>query len=159
MVRSVFLRGLAIIYLIAFVSLLPQMDGLIGSHGILPVHDYLKNVHADYGARAYTLLPTLAWLNSSDWFLHAMVWAGIALSLLLLIGLVPLPAAIGLYVLYLSLDTAGQTFFTFQWDSLLLEVGFAAILLTPTGIRPSYSAPPSRLAVWVFRLLLFRLMF
>src|SRR5213079_2678965 len=119
MTRSLFLRGLAIIYLIAFVSLLPQVAGLIGSHGILPAHDYLESVHSDYGATAYFLLPTLAWLNSSDWFLYAMVWSGIVLAAALLIGVVPLPATIGLYILYLSTDTVGQTFYSFQWDALL----------------------------------------
>jgi hypothetical protein len=158
MTRSLFLRGLAVIYLIAFASLLPQVSGLIGSHGILPAHDYLENIHSEYGASGYALFPTLAWLNASDVFLRAMVWAGIALAILLLIGLGPLPAAIGLYALYLSVDTVGQAFYSFQWDALLLEVGFAAILLAPRGVRPSYKDPPSRVAVWVFRLLIFRLM-
>jgi len=157
-IRSIFLRGLAIIYLIAFASLLPQVDGLIGSHGILPASEYLGNIRAEYGASAYTFFPTLAWLNSSDLFLHVLVWAGLVFSGLLLAGFLPLPATIALYVLYLSLDTVGQTFYSFQWDSLLLEVGFAAVLLAPTGIRPSYASPPTRLAVWVFRLLIFRLM-
>jgi hypothetical protein len=158
MVRSIFLRGLAVIYIIAFASLLPQIDGLIGSHGILPTSDYLHNLRTDYGVTAYGLFPTLAWFDSSDTFLHVMVWAGIGLALLLMIGLVPLPAAIGLYLLYLSLDTIGQVFYSFQWDSLLLEVGFVAVLLAPVGFRPSYRTPPSNLAVWVFRFLLFRLM-
>lgn len=158
MTRSVFLRGLAVIYLIAFASLLPQLDGLIGSHGILPAHDYLQNAHDQYGAKAYALLPTLAWLNSSDLFLHVLVWGGIALAVMLLAGFIPLPAVIGLYVLYLSIDTVGQTFYSFQWDALLLEVGFAAVLVAPPGFRPAYTTPPSRLAVWLFRLLIFRLM-
>src|SRR5262249_59254759 len=42
---------------------------------------------------------------------------------------------------------------------VLLEVGLAAVLLPPPGLHPSYKSPPSRLAVWVFRFLLFRLMF
>src|SRR5262245_18702019 len=88
-----------------------------------------------------------------------MVWAGIVLAVCLFTGLVPLPAAIGLYVLYLSIDSIGQVFYSFQWDALLLEVGFAAVLLTPPGFHPSYKSPPSRMAVWVFRFLLFRLMF
>ena len=159
MTRSIFLRGLAIVYIIAFASLLPQIDGLIGSGGITPGHEYLQSLRSDYGVSAYGLFPTLAWFNSSDAFLHGMVWAGIGLAVLLLIGFVPLPAAIGLYLLYLSIDTVGQVFYSFQWDALLLEVGFAAVLLTPVGVHPSYKTPPSRLAVWVFRFLLFRLMF
>jgi len=158
MPRSLFLRGLAVIYLIAFASLLPQLDGLIGSNGISPAHDFLQTLRTDYGARAYTLFPTLAWVNSSDMFLHSIVWAGIALSVLLLIGVIPLPAAIGLYVLYLSIDTVGQVFYSFQWDALLLEAGFAAVLFAPLGWRASYKSPPSRIAVWVFWFLIFRLM-
>ena len=37
MARSVLLRGLAIVYLIAFASMLPQINGLVGSNGILPI--------------------------------------------------------------------------------------------------------------------------
>jgi hypothetical protein len=156
--RSLFLRGLALIYLIAFASLLPQMSGLIGAHGILPAHDYLETVRSDYGRSSYTLFPTLAWLDSSDTFIRGLVWAGVAFSLCLLAGLIPLPATIFLFLLYLSLDTVGQVFFSFQWDALLLETGFAAILLAPWGLRPSYSAPVPRVTLWVFRFLIFRLM-
>ena len=146
------------IYLIAFASLLPQIHGLIGSHGILPAHDYLQSLRADYGQSAYTLFPTLAWLNSSDMFLVGMVWAGIALAVMLLLRVLPLPVTIGLWVLYLSIDTVGQVFYSFQWDALLLEVGFAAILIAPWGWRPSYSTPVSRIGLLVFTFLIFRLM-
>src|SRR5690242_6623300 len=131
MIRSVFLRGLAIIYLIAFASLLPQMDGLIGSNGILPVKDFLDAVHAQFGPKAYALLPTFAWINASDAFVHGMVWAGMILSVLLLVGIAPLAVTLALYFLYLSVSTVGQTFYSFQWDALLLEVGFAAVLVAP----------------------------
>src|SRR5262249_33622436 len=159
MSRSIFLRGLALIYLIAFGSLLPQVAGLIGSHGVLPAQEFLQNVRSDYGLGAYALFPTLAWLNASDTFIYVMVWAGIVFAVLLLLGIIPFPAAVALYMLYLSVDTIGQTFYSFQWDALLLEVGFAALLLAPVVFRASYEASPSRVAVWVFRLLLFRLMF
>src|SRR5215831_15656816 len=109
--RSILLRGLAIIYLIAFASLLPQLSGLIGSHGILPARDYLQSLHTDYGRSAYTVFPTLAWFNSSDAFLFGMAWAGIGCAVLLLVGVFPLPATIGLFVLYLSGDTVGQVFY------------------------------------------------
>src|SRR5213594_1347723 len=158
MARSVFLRGLAIVYLIAFASLLPQVDGLIGPNGILPVNEYLDTIDSEYGNTCYALFPTLAWFDSSDTFLHLMIWGGMVLAILLFARVLPLVAAIGLWVLYLSLDTAGQIFFSFQWDALLLETGFAAILLTPWGVRPAYSDPPPRMAIWLFRFLLFRFM-
>lgn len=132
--RSVFLRGLGLVYLIAFLSLAPQIIGLIGERGILPSRDY------------------------SDTSLLLMCWSGAALAAGLIIGILPVPAAIGLYALYLLLDLAGQDFLSFQWDALLLEAGFAAILLAPFGLRPSYSQQPSMIALWVQRLLIFRLM-
>ena len=135
------------------------MGGLVGSNGILPVQEYLQNVRADYGSGAYLLFPTLAWINSSDAFLKAIVWLGIGFAVLLFFRVIPLPAAIALFVLYLSVDSIGQAFYSFQWDALLLEVGFAAFLVAPAGWRPSYGTPPSTISVWVFRFLLFRLMF
>src|SRR3989441_5863941 len=104
------------------------------------------------------LFPTPAWFNSSDAFLHALIWAGIVLSVALFFRILPLAAAIGLYILYLSVDTAGQVFFSFQWDALLLETGVAAILLAPWGLRPAYTDPPPRMAIWTLRFLIFRLM-
>src|SRR5881397_1111789 len=97
MARSVFLRGLAIVYLIAFASLLPQVDGLIGSNGILPVNDYLDTIDSEYGNNGYALFPTLAWFDSSNTFLHVMIWAGMALAILLFARVLPLVAAIGLW--------------------------------------------------------------
>jgi lipase maturation factor 1 len=158
MARSALLRGLAIVYLIAFASMLPQVNGLIGSNGILPVADYLDTIDSEYGNTGYAMFPTLAWFDSSDRFLHVLIWAGIVLSTLLFFRILPVLTALGLYVVYLSLDTAGQVFFSFQWDALLLEAGFAAILLAPWGFRPKYGEPPPRTTIWVFRFLIFRLM-
>src|SRR5438094_1034443 len=115
-------------------------------------------MYSEYGNTGYALFPTLAWFDSNDTFLHVMIWAGMVLAILLFARVLPLGAAIGLWVLYLSLDTAGQVFFSFQWDALLLETGFAAILLAPMGLRPAYSDPPPRIAIWLFRFLLFRFM-
>ena len=67
-------------------------------------------------------------------------------------------SVIGLYVLYLSVDTIGQAFFSFQWDALLLEAGFAATLVTPFGLWPAFHKPTSRIGICVLRFLVFRLM-
>src|SRR5215467_9736113 len=53
-----FLRVLAVIYLIAFVSLWVQVDGLVGSNGISPFNEFLPAVRAQLGPDAYTFLPT-----------------------------------------------------------------------------------------------------
>jgi len=44
LVRLLFLRGVAAIYLIAFVSALNQFPALLGERGLLPVRDFLDAV-------------------------------------------------------------------------------------------------------------------
>jgi len=156
-----FLRGLGLIYLAAFVSLWVQVDGLIGSGGILPAADYLRSAHDALGGGAYRLLPTLLWLHPSDAALHALCAGGALAALLLTVGIVPLAGAAAAWVFYLSLTVAGQTFLSFQWDNLLLETGLLAAFAAPAGWRPGWAtdSPPSRLTVFLFRGLLFKLMF
>jgi predicted DCC family thiol-disulfide oxidoreductase YuxK len=74
--RDLFLRSLGAIYLIAFLSLWMQIDGLVGEHGILPVGQHLKFAREQLGSDAFFLLPTLCWFNSSKAFLHFMCGAG-----------------------------------------------------------------------------------
>ena len=158
--RRWFLRALGLIYLIAFVSLWVQVDGLIGSDGISPIKQFLPAVQERLGGRAYWLLPTLCWFNSSNAFLHFLCAGGVALSLLLIAGFVPMVSLIALFVFYLSLTIAGQTFLSFQWDILLLETGFLAIFLAPWQLWPKRGreAPVSRAALFLLKLLLFKLM-
>jgi predicted DCC family thiol-disulfide oxidoreductase YuxK len=156
--RAMLLHGLALVYFLAFAALLPQILGLIGQRGILPAGEYLQDISSQIGSARYAMFPTLTWLNSSDGLLSGMCWAGIALSAVLLFRVAPAAAVPALYVLYLSIDTVGQTFLSFQWDALLLEAGFAAILLAPRGWRPRYATEPRRIGIWVMRFLVFRLM-
>src|SRR6266478_5578920 len=129
--RRWFLRALGVIYLIAFVSLWVQVDGLIGSDGMSPLNRFLPAVRAQLGPDAYTLLPTLCWFDSSNAFLHLLCGGGVAVSLLLIFGIAPALSLVALFVFYLSLTIAGQTFLSFQWDILLLETGFLSIFLAP----------------------------
>jgi predicted DCC family thiol-disulfide oxidoreductase YuxK len=158
--RRWFLRSLGGIYLIAFVSLWMQVDGLIGERGILPVADYLPATRAHFGDKALFFLPTLCWLNSSDAFLHFLCGAGAVVSVLLIAGFLPVVSLILLFVLYLSLTIAGQTFLSFQWDILLLETGFLAIFFAPARWRIGQvsDAAVSRAGHFLLKLLLFKLM-
>ena len=87
--------------------------------------------------------------------------AGAVLSVLLLVGIAPIPILGSLWALYLSLAVAGQVFLGYQWDALLLETGLLAVWLAPGGLRPrpGRESPPPPVVVWLFRWLLFRLMF
>jgi lipase maturation factor 1 len=158
--RQGFVRALGSIYLIAFVSLWLQVDGLIGENGISPIGQYLQLAREHLGASAPFLLPTLCWLNSSDAFLHFLCGAGAVLSVLLIAGLAPVLSLVLLFSLYLSLTIAGQTFLSFQWDILLLEAGFLAIFFAPLRWRMSgdRAAPFSRAGFFLLKLLLFKLM-
>jgi predicted DCC family thiol-disulfide oxidoreductase YuxK len=147
-VEWIFLRILAVIYLVAFTSFGMQVTGLIGARGIAPVGRYLAAVSQTFGPAGYRMMPTLFWLAHGDGVLLAACWAGIAISLVLLLGYFERVSLICLYVLYFSLCTAGQEFMSFQWDFLLLETGFLAIFLGQ-----------SKLVVFLFRWLAFRLTF
>jgi hypothetical protein len=142
--RSLFLRGLALVYFIAFASLTPQILGLIGERGIVP---------------AIETVPSVLFFPMSDALLRALPWAGMVLAAMLFFRIVPMAAVVCLYLLYLNIAGIGQDFFTFQWDVLLLEAGFAAILVTPFGVMPRYSnRSTSAIGIWVLRFLIFRLM-
>ena len=155
-----YLRAVGLIFLIAFVSLWVQIDGLIGSSGIIPVSEFLPGARAQLGDRALSILPTLCWLNSSDAFLHFLCGGGVVLSLLLIFRIAPALSLVGLVVFYLSLAIAGQTFLSFQWDILLLETGFLSIFLAPWRLWPKRGTDPpiSRVALFLLKLLLFKLM-
>ena len=142
-----FLRTLGLAYLFAFASFAGQAAGLIGSHGISPVAEYLHSLREYYGA-VYWQVPTIFWFNAGDRMIKALGIAGIALSVLLFLGVRWRIVRVALFVLYLSLVTGGQEFMGYQWDALLLEAGFLAILL---GSSP--------VIVWLYRWLLFRLIF
>ena len=160
--RSLFLGLLGLVYLIAFTSLWVQIDGLVGSDGILPVADYLDWISERAGAERYRIVPTLLWLGDGDLALHLLCGGGVLLSLALIVGVAPIPVLVLLWAFYLSLSVGGQTFLSFQWDALLLETGFCALFVAPATLRPRgirWATPPSRAGLWLLRLLLFKLMF
>ena len=168
--RRWFLRVLGLIYLIAFVSLWVQVDGLVGNNGISPVSRFLPAVGQQLGSEAYFLLPTLCWFDTSNAFLYFLCGGGVVLSLLLILGIAPALSLVVLFIFYLSLTIAGQVFLNFQWDVLLLEAGFLAIFLAPWRLWPRElswwagsaasptASPVSRAGLFLLKLLLFKLM-
>jgi hypothetical protein len=157
--RAIFLRGLALVYLAAFVSLVVQLDGLFGSRGILPAREFLDAVRPMLGQERYLRLPTVFWLDASDRALHLVCWGGVVASAACAVGVVPRVCLGLLWVGYLSLMGVGQPFLGYQWDTLLLETGFLAILFAPGSLWLDQARrEPAPLAVWLLRWLLFRLM-
>jgi lipase maturation factor 1 len=180
--RWLFLRALAIVYLIAFWSLSSQVLGLIGSKGIYPARETLILAAQQFGSSRYHALPTLCWIGAatpeevgaaeataagpswfgaSDGFLRGMCIGGIVLSIALLLGLWPPLTLTLLWIFYLSLVAVGRDFLSFQWDVLLLETTVLAIFFSSGRVLPKFSRErlPSGLIVFVLYFLLFRLMF
>src|SRR6202165_1747349 len=151
--RLVFARGLAAIYLIAFLTAVNQFRPLLGERGLLPAPRFLAAV-------PFRLSPSLFHLRYSDRLLAAVAWLGVLLSAAILVGLADAAPLLlwmlvwlVLWVLYLSIVNIGQTFYAFGWESLLLEAGFFAIFL-----GPAWMAPPV-VVIWMIRWLLFRVEF
>ena len=135
--RFVFLRLLALVYLAAFVSLGSQVHGLIGEVGLLPAREFLSAVHRSRGDEAFWLLPTLGWLGAGDTALRVLCGGGALAALLALLGFAQGPLFAVCWAFYLSLVHLGQDFLSFQWDVLLVETGFVALLLSPwAGLLP-----------------------
>lgn len=156
---ALFLRLMGVVYATAFVSLWIQVVGLVGTHGILPAGEFLDAVASRFGPVRYWYLPSFFWISASNTALHAVCTAGTICSLLAFIGFIPGIALAGAWFCYLSLVAVGQNFLQFQWDGLLLEAGFIAVLMAPWRWRLGGSPPPSRAALWIARWLVFRLMF
>jgi len=157
--RFAVLRLLALVYLVAFLSLAFQLDPLLGSHGLLPVARFLREVHADLGANAYWKVPTLLWVASSDGAMHAACWAGVALSAAALVGATNAFVQLALWLFYMSFVHVGQIFYGYGWEIQLLETGFLAVFLCPaSSLRAMPPSRTPRIVVWLLRWLVFRVM-
>src|SRR5690606_18317741 len=162
-VRTLYLRGLGGVYLLAFTSLVPQIRGLWGSRGIQPAPQTLElsgRSLPSIGERIQSK-PTLFWFTGADeQTLRRAARGGQVAGLLLLLNVAPLPALTAATVLYLSFLGIGRGFLAFQWDALLVESGLHALLIAPWGLLPGVGRrEPAGLALLAQRLLLFRLNF
>ncbi|PYR65706.1 MAG: hypothetical protein DMF88_18890, partial [Acidobacteria bacterium] len=151
--RFVFERALAALYLVAFLVAANQFVPLLGERGLLPVSRFTQSV-------PFRASPSLFYLSHSDTAFRVCAWVGVALAVLTLIGwpqqrgsVVAAVVWASMWLLYLSFVNVGQTFYGFGWETLLLESGFLAIFLG------GWTTQPSMWLVWMYRWLLFRVMF
>ncbi|MFF4394448.1 lipase maturation factor family protein [Streptomyces sp. NPDC001480] len=151
--RLVFQRALAALYLVAFLGAALQFRALLGERGMLPIPRFVERV-------PFRRAPSLFHLRYSDRLFAACAWTGCAVSAALLAGLdsrLPLWGGMLLWLvpwaLYLSIVNVGQTWYAFGWESLLLEVGFLAVLLGNDEV-----APPV-VVLFLLRWVLFRVEF
>lgn len=151
--RLVFERTLAAIYLVAFLVARNQFRALLADEGMLPIRRFVQRV-------PFRRSPSIFHLHYSDRFFEALAWVGVAVAAATVVGVTErLPVAayllvwLLLWVLYLSIVNVGQTWYSFGWESLLLEAGFLAMFLC------GGSTAPPLLVLVLLRWLLFRLEF
>ena len=149
LVSFLFLRLFGLIYLSAFVSFGVQAQGLIGSHGILPLAELVDAVASRFGAERFFLMPMVFWWNDSDFAIQAVCWAGAGLSLLLVLqsAAAPQPVAALCALSLAALCRAGLH--DLPVGHVPAGGGFLALLL-------SFATTPG---IWLLRWLLFRFMF
>src|SRR5215471_12356683 len=161
-VRWLFLRALGAIYLSAFFSLVFQIRGLIGPHGILPASLYLQAVaHSFHSWQRVWYAPTLLWFSTQSGTLDAMCWVGMIAAVLLFLNLWP-RGMIGIcFVCFLSFISAAQDFSSYQSDGMLLEAGFISLFFAPPGFWPALGGlnPPSRVSLFLLQWEWFRIYF
>lgn len=157
--RQVLQRGIAALYVVAFVSTLNQFRPLLGERGLLPAPELLE--WARTSPRGRQLRPTLfRHVRYTDTRLVALCATGVIVAALLVCGIpqlfspwVPMVCFLALWLGYMSVVSIGQTFYGFGWEMLLLEAGFLAAFLG------SNAEPPATVVIVLFWWLLFRLEF
>jgi hypothetical protein len=160
--RWLFLRALGLIFFSAFYSLAFQAQGLIGSHGVLPIKSYLEGVTAAAGpVTRLWYVPSVFWLNASNGAIAFGVALGLASSVLLILNVWPRAMIVLSTIMFLAFVATLQDFSSYQSDGMLLEAGFISIFFAPGGFRPGLGAiePPSRLSLFMLRWEWFRIYF
>jgi hypothetical protein len=125
-------RAIGLLYIIVYIPFLYDIRGLIGKDGILPLSEYLPIIKERLGNKRFYYLPTLFWINSSDRALLGIVWFGMLLGFLLMLGICPPLILFMLYLVHLSLTSAGQDFMHFGWETFLMEITQGAFLIVAT---------------------------
>jgi hypothetical protein len=161
LIWGVLSRGLGLVFLISFCSLGYQVLPIAGRAGLTPIEPALRAIERDFPSwRRFAYFPTLLWFNASDRSLQLLCASGGIAAGSLIVGGPHAPWAFAIcYLVYLSLDRALTLIY--PWDCVLFEAGFWGIFLPATQLLPAVQAvsAPLPAVAWVYRLLLFRVMF
>lgn len=118
-----FQKDLGLVFIGAWISAGWQVVGLIGERGIVPLRDTLATMDAD----APTLFRWASWAPT-DRNLRMHVVLGLLSASLFTLNVAPSLSMLACLLLYMSLRVCGSVFFQLQFDSLLLETGWLAVL-------------------------------
>lgn len=155
-----------------FLVALHQNKELLGTKGLLPIPLYLSKLRTYFKVagnsttnfEAFNSAPSLFWFvgdSSLDVALDVVAYCGLVLSaILLVLGAGNAIIFAALWALYHSIVNVGQRWYSFGWESQLLETGFLAIFMSPLLSLRQFPlhTPPSWVVVWGNRWLMFRIM-
>lgn len=166
--RVIFLKGLSFVYLISFLSLYGQIQGLWGNDGIFPSNLFLQRLQETLkGHKYYLVYPTFAWLlnlktNSVENFLYILCLLGIIISLLIIFYQKYFLNSISfliLWYIHYNFIVLGGLFMHFAGDNLLSEIGFISILFAPTKFRYiNYIFISNNICSYILKFILFKFM-
>lgn len=167
--RVVIVRYMGFIYFVAFLVSLNQNKQLIGKRGLLPATVYLSKLSEHIGAHnRWSLLsaaPTFFWFvdheKDLDFWLDVVAGIGLVIAaFMILSGAGNWSLLLLEWILYHSLVNIGQRWFSFGWESQVLETGFLVIFLCPmlTLSELPEATPSSKIVLFSFRWLIFRIM-
>ena len=166
--RLIFLKGLSFLYLITFISLYGQIQGLWGNDGLLPSNLFLQKIQEGLKDHKYYLLyPTLAWLlniqsNAIENYLYIICLIGIILSLLIIFypkNFCNSFSFFALWYIHYNFIILGQIFMKFASDSLLSEIGFITIFFAPINFRYiNYIFIQNNISFYILKFILFKFM-
>ncbi len=160
--RFILLRWLGAIYAVAFLVAANQIVPLVGQDGLLPAGAMLDKAILQNGSTwdGFFQSPSIFWWGHSDGAFVAWAWIGFLLSCVVVAGYANALLMAALWFLYLSFLPVGQDWYGYGWEIQLLETGFLGIFLCPLlDGRPFPRRAPPVVILWLFRWLIFRIMF
>ena len=130
-----------------------QFVPLLGEHGLEPVGRWVQQVPFRSSPSLFYFFPNDAAFRAAAWLGVALVGLRAQLAAAAMGAGRPPSSGRALWVLYLSFVNIGQTFYGFGWETLLCEVGFFTIFAGAGRMAPNMWL------IWIWRWMLFRLMF
>jgi hypothetical protein len=149
---SIFFSSTAVIYFIAFASVLWQFP-LISETGLIPFKQFANLTFQHEGWISLFNFPSIFWISQTNVFLKGVLIFACLISLLALFTRKRTIYFVILWFLYLSIASFGRDLFQYPWDSFLLEMGFLSIIAIYYINR--FNQLP-RLIVLAFGILFFR---
>lgn len=184
--RWAILRLIGVVYFVAFLGAYFQNLGLMGKYGLQPASNAMKQLHRSLHPGTTTWQgfiehPTLFWwFDVTDFWMQAFAATGMFLSApVMLLGLNSWFVMFVLWLLDFSIVTIARdtSFYSYGWESQLLETGFLSIFLCElphfvhdqssgwklralwkdSNLSAASNIHPSTLVMWLFRWLCFRI--